>query len=485
MGTRSIWLRTGGLFALVVLSLLLAAVPVAAATPSELLQKAIYTEETVGDVDAAIKLYEQVVAEGKTAQDAAAQAQYRLALCYEKKGSDADAKAAFEALIENYPNAKDLVAEARKHLPTKELKLLAAPWQFGERMQLNMTLPTGLPIGTMTYMVDAAKHDGHDVTRCSTRGMVTINNTSTYSEVLCETDSFQPIESLWKHTLLGEARAEYGETSVKIDVAGKDKPFTIAFEPPVFDNEECVELFRRLPLAVDYKTTLTVITSLGGSQIKIPISVPATESITVPAGTFECYKVELGLVNQKFWISNDEHRYVVRFAAGGVSADLAKVWQAEPDQGEKISNDAFSLTLPLGWLSYDATNKGKPDEVSFLLLDPRGEATTQIAVRPTSTLKESERGSTKAWTEAFIKEIQQVYVDFKVADSGMKEIKVAGQPATEIVADFTDGGKPMRMLGVAVIGETSAATLRFTTQADEFDALRKDFDAIVASFQLK
>ena len=331
---------------MVVCSLLAAAGPAAAATPSELLQKAIYTEETVGDVDAAIKLYEQVVAEGKTAQDAAAQAQYRLALCYEKKGRDADAKAAFEALIENYPNAKDLVAEARKHLPTKELKLLPAPWQFGERMQLNMTLPTGLPIGTMIYMVDAAKHDGHDVTRCSTRGMVTINNASSYSWVLCESENFQPLESFWKHSLLGEARAEYGETSVKIDAVGKDKPFTIAFEPPVFDNEECVELFRRLPLAVGYKTTLTVITSLGGSQIKIPISVPATESITVPAGTFECYKLELGLVNQTFWISNDEHRYVVRFAAGGVSADLAKVWQAEPDKGETVVGEGFSLTLP-------------------------------------------------------------------------------------------------------------------------------------------
>jgi hypothetical protein len=52
------------------------------------------------------------------------------------------------------------------------------------------------------------------------------------------------------------------------------------------------------------------------------------------------------------------------------------------------------------------------------------------------------------------------------------------------VADFTDGGKKMRMLGVAAIGDKSAATLRFSAQADKFDALRKDFDAIVASFQL-
>ena len=86
--------------------------PAAAATPSELLQKAIYTEETVGNLDEAMKLYEQVIAEGKSSQEAAAQAQYRLALCYQKKGREAEAKAAFETLIENYPNAKDLVAQA-------------------------------------------------------------------------------------------------------------------------------------------------------------------------------------------------------------------------------------------------------------------------------------------------------------------------------------------------------------------------------------
>jgi hypothetical protein len=485
MCPRTVGCTAGVLLVLAAMTVFLAAGPVVAATPGELLQKAIYTEETVGNLDEAMKLYEQVIADGNAGQEAAAQAQYRLALCYEKKGHDADAKAAFEALIENYPNAKDLVAEARKHLPTKELKLLPAPWKLGERMQLNMKLPTGLPIGTMIYKVDAAKHDGKDATRCSTRGLVTINGASSYSDVLCDTDTFAPIESFWKHSLLGEARAEYGESSVKIDVVGKDKPFTIAFEPPVFDNEECVELFRRLPLAAGYKTTLSVITSLGGNQIRIPVSVVATESITVPAGKFECYKLELGLVNQMFWISNDEHRYVVRFAAGGVTADLTKVWQAEPGIGEKVGGDGFSLALPEGWLSYEAGNPAKPDEIQVLLLDPRAVARCEVSVRPKSSLKEAQQASTKAWTESFIKDFKEGYADFHVVEPGLVDKNVGGQAATEIVADFTDGGKKKRLLGVAVIRDKSAATLSFVTETTDFDELRGAFDAIVENFQLK
>ena len=484
MRTRIVLSATGSMLVLIAMMILLAVVPAAAASPGELLQKAIYTEETVGNLDEAIKLYEQVIAEGKAGQEAAAQAQYRLALCYQKKGREADAKVAFETLIETYPDAKDLVAKARKQLPSA-LKLLPTPWVLGERLQVNMKLPTGLDIGTMIYKVDAAKHGGRDVTRCSTRGLVTVSSATSYSEVLCETDSFKPIESLWKHSLLGEAQAKYSDSSVTVNVAGKDNQFTIDFTPPAFDNEQCVELFRRLPLAEGYKTTLTVITSLGGSKIMLPATVSKIETLTVPAGTFECYKLELAVVAQTFWISTDEHRYVVRFAAGGVTADLAKVWEVKPGSTEQVDGKTFSLVLPEGWLSYEGRSSAKPDEDQVFLLDPRAIARSEVEVRPKTSLKEAERASTKAWTESFLKDVKQIYTDFDVAKPGLVDTTVAGHPATEIVADFTDGGKKARMLGVAVIGEKSAATLHFTAEAEEFDELRRDFDAIVERFTLE
>ncbi|MGD9635047.1 MAG: tetratricopeptide repeat protein [Pirellulales bacterium] len=479
MGARMIWSATAGLCVLAVWA---AAAPVVAATAGELLQKAIYTEETVGNLDEAMKLYEQVIAEGKSAQEAAAQAQFRLALCLQKKGRDAEAKKAFEAVVNNFPNQKDLVAQARLHL-SSELKLLPAPWTPGERQQLNMTLPSGLPIGTMIYMVDDAERDGKKVTRCSTRGVVTVNGASSLSEVYCQTESFAPIESLWKHTLLGEARAKYGEDSVDVTMIGKDKTFTLNFTPPAFDNEQCVELFRRLPLAEGYKTTITVVTSLGGNQLSLVITVSGKETITVPAGTYECYKLDLS-VGQTFWVSTDEHRYVVRFAAGGVTADLAKVWQAEPGKGETVAGDGFSLTLPEGWLSYNTSNPNSSGETELQLLDPRANVNAEVAVRPKSKLKGDQASSTKAWTESFIDDIKKVYGDFAVDEAGLVETKVDGHGATQIVAEFTEGAKKMRVLGVAVIGDHSAATLRFTTEAAKFDGERGAFDKIIEGFKV-
>jgi hypothetical protein len=485
MCSENIWSALGSIFATSVF-LVVTAVPVMAATPGELLEKAIYTEETVGDLDQAMKLYEQVIADGKAVQETAAQAQYRLALCLQKKGRDADARAAFQALVDNFPTATDLVAQARKHL-SGNIELLKAPWTLGDRMQLNMSLPSGLELGTMVYMIDAANSDAHavtDVVQCSTRGLVTVNGANSFSEVLCKAGNFAPIRSLWKHSLLGEAIATYSDTSVAVEVVGKDKQFTIDFTPPAFDNEQCVELFRRLPLAEGYKTTLTVVTSLGGNKLDLGVEVAAKETLTVPAGTFECYKLLLS-IGQTFWVSADEHRYVVRFAAGGVTADLAKVWNANPDSEEILKTAYFTVTLPSGWLNYQPKSGEESDGLEVILLDPRADARSQINARPKTKLKATEQASPKVWTESFVADVKKMYGDFQVDRAGIVETTIGGQKAAQIVANFSEGGKQYRMLGVAVIGEKSAAVLRFTTEADQFDSLRKDFDAIVASFQLE
>jgi hypothetical protein len=60
------------------LALLLAGSAAAAQSVAALLQKGIYAHETVGDLDAAIRLYEQVIASAPAGSDLAAQAQRRL-----------------------------------------------------------------------------------------------------------------------------------------------------------------------------------------------------------------------------------------------------------------------------------------------------------------------------------------------------------------------------------------------------------------------
>lgn len=88
----------------------------AADSPSVLLQKGIYAEETEGNVDAAIKIYEQIGAEAATNRAVAAQAHYRLAVCHQKKGSNPQAIALLKELLRQFPTETALGEQAQARL---------------------------------------------------------------------------------------------------------------------------------------------------------------------------------------------------------------------------------------------------------------------------------------------------------------------------------------------------------------------------------
>ncbi|MDH4240442.1 MAG: HEAT repeat domain-containing protein [Phycisphaerae bacterium] len=91
--------------------------PVAPAkTTSVLLQEGLYAEEIEGDLDSAIKIYEQVIGRAKEAQQAAAQATYRIGMCYLKKGQKDKAAEHFQNIILNFRSQKALVTKAEKQL---------------------------------------------------------------------------------------------------------------------------------------------------------------------------------------------------------------------------------------------------------------------------------------------------------------------------------------------------------------------------------
>ena len=90
-----------------------------ARSPRVLLQKAIYAEETEGDLDKAIELYQQTIDRADQVQRIAAQATYQLGMCYLKKGEKKKAVEYF-GLVSNYPTQKAIVAKAKQRL--KELK---------------------------------------------------------------------------------------------------------------------------------------------------------------------------------------------------------------------------------------------------------------------------------------------------------------------------------------------------------------------------
>ena len=105
-----------GIVRLFPLVALLAVSPMAfAQSASELLEKGIFEEETAGDLDAAIGIYQQIVENHDANHRYIARAQFRLGECYAKKGQPEDAASAFRKVVA-YPDQPALVAQARVRL---------------------------------------------------------------------------------------------------------------------------------------------------------------------------------------------------------------------------------------------------------------------------------------------------------------------------------------------------------------------------------
>ena len=72
-------------------------VPIAQAkSPSLLLQEGLYAEETEGNLEKAISLYEKVLEQYKDVERLAARATYQLGMCYLKKGDKEKAAEYFD-----------------------------------------------------------------------------------------------------------------------------------------------------------------------------------------------------------------------------------------------------------------------------------------------------------------------------------------------------------------------------------------------------
>jgi Protein of unknown function (DUF3108)/Tetratricopeptide repeat len=449
-------------------------------SPSELLEKGIYAEETKGDIDGAIAIYQQLVTEAKANQSLAAKAQLRLGQCLAKKNRHNEATAAFERLIRDFPNEKEVIAKAREYLPG-EIALAPVPWVDGERLQMTLTLPTGLNIGTLELRADLVETGGRKAWRVGRR---MAGGGHMLSSVDVDPENFHPLASYWKHSLLGAVSAAFKPGEVEMRREDTAEPTTIPLEKTVFDNEEVMHIMRRLPLQIGYKTVLPVITTLGGgSVLGVGVDVPSKETIETSAGTFECFKVVLN-IGQTFWISDDAHRYLAKFEAGGAFANLASITQRKPGASVPFRNDTVGVTLtaPADWVVHLSSN----DKPTIYLLDPSANA-EEIGLHlvATDSIPVAARQSARTLADHDFREnLQKTLKDFKVRANSWKPYSVSGRTGVSCVADYVENGKPKVLFSLYAVGPKTCENFVLICAPEQLGGLQKGLDQIIASYRM-
>jgi Tol biopolymer transport system component len=113
------------MLATVVLLLALGAGTALAQSGYDLFQKALVKERAVGDVEEALRLYQQIVKEFAGNHALAAKAELRMGLLYDRLGRKADAQRAYQAVVSQYADQTNEARQARAKI------VVAAPRKNG------------------------------------------------------------------------------------------------------------------------------------------------------------------------------------------------------------------------------------------------------------------------------------------------------------------------------------------------------------------
>ena len=103
-------------------------------TTRELFERAVYTESTVGDMNAAEKLYRQIIDEEKANRPLTAQSYYHLSMLLIKSEKEKEALSVLEALAKDFPDQTDLIEKSQaalaSYLSDRPTRNLPDSWFF-------------------------------------------------------------------------------------------------------------------------------------------------------------------------------------------------------------------------------------------------------------------------------------------------------------------------------------------------------------------
>jgi tetratricopeptide (TPR) repeat protein len=459
---------------------------VSAQDPSVLLEKAIYTEETLGNLGDAIRIYQQVLSIAAADRATGALALYRLGMCYQKSGRAADAQSAFSKLTKLYPEQKDLIAKT-SGASSNRLDLRAAPWIDGEVLHMATKLRSGNRSGTQIHSIASSQESGKTLWKL-TSVEEAIGGSGQFVSLLMDTAGFAPVRSIQNTGGYGEYQARYAPQRVEFLTKrrGSSSISQISVDRPVYDYAQLAHLVRCLPLREAFQTSFLVSTPEKATVLEAKIAVAGRENVAVNAGTFDCYKAILSQADGEekiYWISSDIHSYIVKVIDGTLTFELDSISIAEKNQPVRYEDgkSGISLEAPCGWFATGYTTSGQH---LIFVTGPEGDAEARIQFW-NLTPDEAAKSSLNRDADQYIEEEQKQYKEFVVRPGSRETITVSGLNGIRHIVDFkklmTEEDTVRYQFFLA--SSTRQYIIRFETGKANFDRLRPVFDSIISSLR--
>jgi hypothetical protein len=302
----------------------------------------------------------------------------------------------------------------------------------------------------------------------------------------------------------------------RVEVTGlRATPRAYDLEDAAFDDSEIPFVLRRLPLEVGHPLEFSVFAgALGVYPVKVvPV---ARETLTVPAGTFECVKVEVqeeaarasratvhmpGMTVETprehfYWISTDAHRYLVKEDDSGTVSELVKVsrWDRETTWSFDDGTWKVALTTPPGWTAQPLAPAEKPWIRTMAVMSGDGEVVCSGRFENfLLMLKDPPREppvgwrpeKARAYAERELKGMTRMISDntYVARDASWSEATVDGSSAARYVADYKMRSR--ELVGqLQYVNQPIRAVFSCFTPSAAFDARKGEILALMDSQRL-
>jgi hypothetical protein len=335
----------------------------------------------------------------------------------------------------------------------------------------------------MTFSMTSTTSKGRAAWRIENRFLAPGAEVGKLSWVEGDAETLRPIRALLRHSRLGTVRIEYvgDERRMMLNRPGEEpEPLDQKVAGEVFENDQALQILRRLPLEPGFEQTL-VFTGRPGAIATATIQVRARESITVPAGTFDCFRLTVSLPphEETHWISADEHRYPVKVDNPQAVIELREITRLPRGaQTLKSEKAGFELDLPGGWDAFEsAFSLGFP-ELVFQLFPPEMRAGAVLCVEGLDAAPTVEGLARKD-----VKIYRSRRESYALREESWTEREVAGLEAVSFEADLEMGGVAYAEYRVYVKGPSRYYWFVFRDRKEHLEERLGEFDGIVSGFR--
>jgi hypothetical protein len=296
----------------------------AATTASSHLERGVELMQDEATLEDAILHFEKVLLKQDESRKLAAEAYFLLAKCQIQLGNVERARVTVAKLKADWPADNKWVKQSARLVPRPSV-FRSVPWKDGEFSTYQVEITEEgekIDAGSILSALVSSEHDGVKVW---TVWGISSSSESEFSKIEFDAVDLRPLEGRVVSSQGGDvsikARADGGldlrQDSAKLTSFPEAKPWPGESDPAtLYHHHQMFELVRVLPEEIGTTVTLPI-TRPEPRRLPIEVEVSAVkhESVTVPAGTFDCVLFTTDR-DESIWVERTGSRRVIRLEMG-------------------------------------------------------------------------------------------------------------------------------------------------------------------------